>query len=97
MIPLKDDQISALLTLVLLIPMMIYGGFIVAVFWGWFIVPIFKTPELGVLQAIGIMMFVSLFKSYHKDDIDPFIKTLYSAGEMTILFVMGFVVHLLLA
>ena len=29
-------------------------GFVIAILWGWFIVPIFGGPELSIMQAVGM-------------------------------------------
>lgn len=40
-------------------------GWVVYKFWYWFVLPVFTTlPELTLIQCIGLMMFISLFKSY---------------------------------
>lgn len=35
------------------------SGLVLAVLWGWFMVPIFKLPELTMMQAVGIGYVVS--------------------------------------
>lgn len=82
----------------LMTQMIIYEGFIAAVFWAWFVVPIFKVPELTILQAIGLVVAATLYKTtYQEDNIDPLKKALCTVGNMTFLFVIGFIVHILLA
>ena len=37
----------------------IFNGYALSVLWGWFVVPTFSAPALGVVPAIGIAMVVS--------------------------------------
>lgn len=37
-------------------------GFVITEFWKWFIVPTFGTDPISWLSAIGLLLFVSLFK-----------------------------------
>lgn len=40
-------------------------GWVMYKFWYWFVLPVFTTlPELTIIQCVGLMMFISLFKSY---------------------------------
>lgn len=47
-------------------------GFVCFKFWEWFIVPVFPTlPHIGLIQCIGLMFFISLFKNhYYKEKND---------------------------
>lgn len=36
-----------------------WGGFVLSVVWGWFVVPVFMLPTLSTLQAASIFMVVS--------------------------------------
>lgn len=39
-------------------------GWVVYKFWYWFVLPVFTTlPELTIIQCIGLMMFIGLFKA----------------------------------
>jgi hypothetical protein len=43
-------------------------GLVVYKFWYWFIIPVFTTvPHVNYIQAIGLMLFISLFKNHHSD------------------------------
>lgn len=45
-------------------------GWVLTILWGWFMVPYFKLPALGLLQAIGLVVVgVVMLGSYtsHKD------------------------------
>jgi len=40
-------------------------SFIVYKFWYWFLLPVFTTlPEINYVQALGISLFISLFKNH---------------------------------
>jgi len=43
-----------------IIALSILRGWVLSILWGWFIVPIFKAPPIGVAQAIAIAITVSL-------------------------------------
>ena len=62
---------EALLAIILLIIIFVIGIFYSTLTWGlvmykfyhWFILPVFTTlPEINFLQAIGLILFISLFK-----------------------------------
>lgn len=44
----------------------LFGGFALSVLWGWFVVPVFDTPPLGIAQAIGLAMIVSFLTGKYK-------------------------------
>ncbi len=50
-------------------------GFVLYKFWYWFLIPVFtELPEISFWAAVGLMMFVTLFKNHgHK----PAIKEEY--------------------
>jgi len=90
----KADSISILLILILLVPMMIYEGFAFSLLWSWFVVPVFKLPELTILQAIGVMLLVTMCKNTSKTrDEDPFKAVVFSAIKIAILLIIGFILH----
>lgn len=37
------------------------NGFVLSVMWGWFVVPVFHVPELGLWQVVGLAMVLQLF------------------------------------
>jgi hypothetical protein len=39
----------------------VFKGFLLAKFWGWFIIPVFNLPSLSITTAIGISMTAGLF------------------------------------
>lgn len=46
------------------------GGWVLTVLWGWFIVPTFHLPWLGIVSAIGINLVVR-FLTFQVIDIKP--------------------------
>ena len=62
-----------MLGLILSIPSMILQGWIFTKIWGWFIVGTFGLQPLSIIQALGVMMFVSyLTVKLDKDTDDDF-------------------------
>lgn len=53
----KKDSLAVVgLTLLMVVPAIIWGGYALSVLWGWFIVTAFNVPALSVVQAIGVSM-----------------------------------------
>lgn len=48
----------------------LWRGYVLSVLWGWFFVPIFHLPPLGVAQAIGIALVVGMFTMSTQKDGD---------------------------
>lgn len=40
----------------LMIASSIFNGYVLSVLWGWFVVPIFDAPSLGLIPAIGVAL-----------------------------------------
>lgn len=38
--------------------------FMVVKFWGWFIVPVFSVPAIGMWQSLGLLMTFEILKGY---------------------------------
>lgn len=58
----------------IIIPIALWQGFVIHLLWRWFVVPI-GLPEIGILHAIGLSMFVAVFKPVDRskrDDKDEF-------------------------
>lgn len=52
-----------------------WSGWALATVWGWFIVPVFSLPALGILQAYGVVLVVDALKglpAQAKEDKDGF-------------------------
>ncbi len=58
----KNKVFSALGTLIAVVALIVAGiifqGYVLSVLWGWFIVPTFGAPALGLVPAIGISIVV---------------------------------------
>ena len=50
------------------VPLMVVGailnGYALSITWGWFMVPTFGLPELGIAQAIGIALVVGFLTKH---------------------------------
>jgi hypothetical protein len=54
---------SFLFSLILMIPVGLFGGLVFADMWGWFITPVFtEMPTLNTLQAWGIILVVNFMR-----------------------------------
>lgn len=51
---------SAVILLVLGVPLALLRGFVISTLWGWYVVTSFGAPSLGVVQAIGITLIAGL-------------------------------------
>lgn len=63
-----DKLIIALVGIVLFALAFFYGafawGYVMFKFWAWFVLPVFTNlPNLTIIQCVGLMMFISLFKA----------------------------------
>jgi hypothetical protein len=47
----------------------IFNGYVLSVLWGWFVVPTFGAPTLGVAPAIGIALVVGYMTHQMRDRI----------------------------
>ena len=47
-------------TLVVIVGGSIAGGWALSIMWGWFVVPLFSVPALGIAQAVGLMCVVGM-------------------------------------
>jgi len=44
----------------LMIAASVLRGYVLSILWGWFAVPLFNLPILGIPQAVGLALIVSL-------------------------------------
>ena len=88
---------------ILMVVSSIFNGYALSVLWGWFIVPTFGMPALGVVPAIGIAMVVSYLthqthESEKKDDdgigVKIFKAVILSLGKPAFTLLFGWIVHL---
>lgn len=49
--------------LVLIIPLIIWDGFVISVIWNWFMPKIFGLVHLSIAQAIGLSIMISILVS----------------------------------
>lgn len=58
-VPDLGDKIGdAAIDAAILILTICWGGILLAIFWGWFVVPIFKISALNLPQAIGLTVVI---------------------------------------
>jgi len=77
----------------------VLNGFVLTKLWGWFIVPVFKAPELSLVPAIGLGIIVSFFTTSYKENSKPLEEILLTATLVAIFkpalfLLLGWVVHL---
>ena len=46
----------------------IYGGWVLSILWGWFMVPLFGLPALSIPAAIGVSLVAALLTHQYRDD-----------------------------
>ncbi len=56
------------LGLVLLVALSIFGGWVLSILWGWFMVPIFGLVALKLSEAIGLSLVVGALAKSHVPD-----------------------------
>lgn len=44
------------------------GGFTLSTLWGWFVVPVFALPPLGLMNAYGLSLIASALKTIPSND-----------------------------
>lgn len=61
----------------------ILRGWVLSILWGWFMVPTFGLPELGVLPAVGMMFTITFLFQYTKisSDVSSLKKKSLSGAE----------------
>ncbi len=80
----------------------LFNGYALSILWGWFIVPTFKLPVLGVVPAIGVAMVIGhLTRQPQKnEDKNKKFVQVFTEGILTSLFnsafiiLFGWIVHL---
>lgn len=74
----------------------IWSGYVLMLLWGWFVVPLFALPALGLINAIGIMTIVGLttkqYVSTNGDNKHEFIASMFMRPAVAL--VIGFIAHL---
>ena len=66
----KSETGAKILFALIAVPVAIFAhGYTISTLWLWFIVPLFKAPEIGILQAAAIMILVNYFVAKTDKDI----------------------------
>ena len=55
-----------IVAIALIVISVILRGYIIAKFWGWFLMPIFNVDEITIGNALGLSVFVGIF-TYSQD------------------------------
>ena len=79
-----------------------FNGYALSVLWGWFVVPTFGAPALGIVPAIGVAMVVSYltYQTHNcKKEEKSFGETIAEGTAMAVLkpsfaLFFGWIVHL---
>lgn len=80
----------------------ILNGYALSVLWGWFVVPTFSVPALGIVPAIGIAMMVSYltYQTHNCKKEERGSDKKLSEGIMTVVLkpllalLLGWIIHL---
>lgn len=83
--PEQKSEIGAkILFTFMAVPVAIFAhGYTISTLWLWFIVPLFNAPEIGILQAAAIMIFVNYFVAKPDKDTDVMSSKLSLSDYMT--------------
>lgn len=82
----------------------VFGGWVLSLLWGWFMVPVFHLPQLTIVPAIGIILIVRYLASGVEIDdekgegldkkVKKFLRRLYlSIVRIAIVLLFGWIVH----
>jgi len=83
------------ISLLVLVPLMVFGGFVWSKLWAWFVSPL-GMPEVGVAQAMGLMMVIAAPVASHiVEDKNPrhTERSLRFAILWLLIWVVGAVIH----
>ena len=92
-------SIYFVIAIAVVIPLVIFRGWVLSILWGWFIVPSFGLPPLSIAAAIGLSLltgyltadFASIKKEYKED---PHKNLMRSICISVITLLMGYIVKL---
>lgn len=90
--------IKLLIGVLLIIPGMLWYGFVLKILWNWFM-PCLGLPVIGLVQAYGINLVVTImvFNQTAVINDDSFWVTIFRAAFTPLLFLtVGYFVHLLI-
>lgn len=93
----SDFIVTAVIVAVGSVYLMLLYGFILKVFWGWFVVPMFGLAQLSIVQAIGLMLVAMAMYSppMVKEPKKPDVLGIFFTRPLTVLAV-GWVVQMFL-
>lgn len=79
-------------------------GCVLLLFWGWFVLPVFPTlPDITIYQAVGLYMFISLFKNHSTTSYNKKFNEKYKDTKTTwvltfifpwVVLLIGYITHL---
>lgn len=67
---MKKDKPScalALAAILLMVPSIIWKGYVLTVLWGWFACPLFDLPKLHLAPAVGVALMASFLTHQYVD------------------------------
>jgi hypothetical protein len=80
-----ENLLLLFFTLLISVPLMLWRAFVITVLWGWFIVPQFAISQLGMINAIGLSLVVSLLTArLSKVDSDDDERNKTLAGQIAV-------------
>lgn len=87
---------STFLAGLLFIPSALLHGWALSVMWGWFIVPTFRAPGLGVVPAIGLCLVAGMLFRHGDSGEKRSMLNIILTNALGTLFILGagWVVHL---
>jgi len=50
----RDELIVSVLTLFLAVPVIIFHGLVIALYWEWFVIPTFSVDPISIPAALGL-------------------------------------------
>lgn len=86
----SKDGMTAFVMMLLIVPVSLLNGWALIKLWAWFIVPVFRCPQLTVWTAVGIVLVVRFLTSSvnPEDKRSPIYIIVYSI--VSPLFSLGF-------
>jgi hypothetical protein len=93
---MKNGLLALLGIGVLIVLSVLVNGWVAAVLWGWFVVPLFGLPAINIAQACGVGMTINMLtgqKSTQKTD--DWASVMATAFFVPLLLLgVGWIVHL---
>lgn len=74
-------------------------GWVISVLWKWFIASTFSVQTISILQAIGMSLFISLYKKSDNigNDFKDFTTSILNGiSKLAVTFITGYILHLFL-